>query len=254
MPNNTNNKTRIAVISDIHANKAALDNVLNDINGFNPDMIFCLGDLILAGYDPNGTMNAIFDLKEKYKDNFKIIQGNTDKLVYDAFNNKDIINKAIENFPCMGYSLEQDIKITDKKYIEYVAELQENETVEINGLKIMLCHGSPRNQNENIYPELLDKTVCDMTDNTDADLILAGHTHIPCGYSLSNSKTVVNVGSVGRSMTPDKTPVYLRLTVDVDAKFEVEHKKVKYDNISVSNIISNRGFKCADVLAKMYLA
>ena len=31
---------KIAVISDIHANKDALDKVLEDINKFNPDKIF----------------------------------------------------------------------------------------------------------------------------------------------------------------------------------------------------------------------
>ena len=44
---------KIAVISDIHANPLALDSVLTDIDLFKPDMLFCLGDLILAGYDPN---------------------------------------------------------------------------------------------------------------------------------------------------------------------------------------------------------
>ena len=72
---------RIAVISDIHANKDAFDKVLDDINQFNPDKIFCLGDLILAGYNPNYVCEKIFELKEKYGENFEIIQGNTDKMV-----------------------------------------------------------------------------------------------------------------------------------------------------------------------------
>ncbi len=50
---------KIAVISDIHANKTALDCAINDINKFNPDKIFCLGDIILAGYDPNGVCEEI---------------------------------------------------------------------------------------------------------------------------------------------------------------------------------------------------
>ena len=64
---------KIAVISDIHANKDAFDNVLSDIESFNPDKIFCLGDLILAGYNPNYICQKIFELKEKYKENFEII-------------------------------------------------------------------------------------------------------------------------------------------------------------------------------------
>ena len=58
---------KIAVISDIHANKLALDKVLEDIEQFNPDKIFCLGDLILAGYNPNYVVKTMIELKEKFK-------------------------------------------------------------------------------------------------------------------------------------------------------------------------------------------
>ena len=53
---------KIAVISDIHANLLALTAVLEDIEKFNPDKIFCLGDLILAGYDPNFVCEKIAKL------------------------------------------------------------------------------------------------------------------------------------------------------------------------------------------------
>ena len=71
---------KIAIISDIHANKDAFDKVMEDIEDFNPDKIFCLGDLILAGYNPNYICEKIFELKEKMGENFEIIQGNTDKM------------------------------------------------------------------------------------------------------------------------------------------------------------------------------
>ena len=243
---------KIAIISDIHGNKEAYDKVIENINLFNPDKIFCLGDIILAGYNPNYICEKIIKLKEKMKDNFQIIQGNTDKMISNCTD--ELIKKTKEAFPCMGYSLEEDVKITKQEYINFVKELPENKYEEINGLKIQLVHGSPRSQNENIYPELTDKTVCEMTNNSNADLILCGHTHIPCGYSLSNGKTVINVGSIGRSMTKDKMPVYLQLTIDKNGKFFIEHKIVEYDNIKVSKHILSRGFKHCEDLAGMFLS
>lgn len=242
---------KIAVISDIHANPEAFNKVLDDINLFNPDMIFCLGDLILAGYNPNKVLDEIFKLKEKYQDNFIIIQGNTDKMVANC--TPELLLKTKEMFRCMGYSLEEDVKITDKKYIDFVKNLKEKENLTVNGLKIELVHGSPRNQSENIYPDLDNNEVEKMVENSDADLILCGHTHIPCGYSLKSGKTVVNVGSVGRSMTKDKMPIYLQITIDKDGKFFVEHKVVKYDNELVAKHILSRGFNYCEELAKMYL-
>ena len=242
---------KIAVISDLHANPAAFEKVLEDINIFNPDKIFCLGDLILAGYDPNKVCEKIFELKDKFSENFEIIQGNTDKMI--AFCNDEMVKKTKEAFPCMGFSLEQDVKITDKKYIDFVKNLPEEKLIEINGLKIHLVHGSPRAQNENIYPELMVETVEEMVKNSPAELILCGHTHKPCGYSLSSGKTVVNVGSVGRSMTSDKMPVYLQLTIDKNGQFFVEHRIINYDNLEASKKIIARGFEHCEDLGKMYV-
>ena len=243
---------KIAVISDIHANKEAYDRVFDDIEKFKPDKIFCLGDLILAGYNPNYICQKILELKEKMGDDFEIIQGNTDKMVSNCTD--ELIQKTKEAYPCMGYSLEEDVKITDKKYLNFVRNLPEKKEVVVNGLKIELVHGSVRNQNENIYPNLKDDEVEAMVGDSNADLILCGHTHKPCGYSLKSSKVVINVGSIGRSMTEDKMPVYLWLTVDKNGKFVSEHRVVKYDNIKVSKHILSRGFKFAEDLAGMYIA
>ena len=44
---------RIAVISDIHANWHALDAVLADLDQERPDEVWCLGDLVGYGPQPN---------------------------------------------------------------------------------------------------------------------------------------------------------------------------------------------------------
>ena len=242
---------KIAVISDIHANPLAYDAVMKDIKKFAPDKIFCLGDLFLAGYNTNYIGEKIFELHDNMKENFEIIQGNTDKML--AYCSEDIITRTKEAFACMGYSLEDDIKITDKKYIDFVKNLPEKKELIINGLKIDLVHGSPRNQSENIYPELEVQKVEEMVQDSSADVILCGHTHIPCGYSLNSGKTVINVGSVGRSMTQDKMPVYLQLTIDSTGKFFVEHRIIKYDNIQAQKYILERKLNYIEDLAKMYV-
>lgn len=237
---------KIAVISDIHANTSALEAALDKIKSLKADKIFCLGDILMAGYDPNGTAKIITEL-----DNLEIIQGNTDKMV--ACFSEELLEKAKKKSPCMGYALEDDLKIIDEKYKDFVRNLPESKYIEINGLKIQLVHGSPRQQDENIYPNLALEDVEKMVESSSADLILCGHTHIPCGYSLESGKTVVNVGSIGRSMTEDKMPYWAMLDIDDNGTFQIEHTSVKYDNKKASEYIKNRGFKCALDLAKMYI-
>ena len=237
---------KIAVISDIHANTSALEAALDKIKSLKTDKIFCLGDILMAGYDPNGTAKIITKL-----DNLEIIQGNTDKMV--ACFSEELKKKKKKKSPCMGYALEDDLKVIDEKYKDFVRNLPESKYIEINGLKIQLVHGSPRQQDENIYPNLALEDVEKMVESSSADLILCGHTHIPCGYSLESGKTVVNVGSIGRSMTEDKMPYWAMLDIDDNGTFQIEHTSVKYDNKKVSEYIKNRGFKCALDLAKMYI-
>lgn len=242
---------KIAVISDIHANELAFSEILKDIEEYNPDMVFCLGDLILAGYKPNYVCKKILELKRKYQDNFKIIQGNTDKMLANP--SEALLAKLKDAYPCMGYALEEDLKITRKDYIDFIKDLPERMIVEVNGLKIELCHGSPRNQSENINPNMKDSEVEEMVKDSEADLILCGHTHIPCGYSLNCSKTVINAGSVGRSLTHDRKPVYLQLEVDENGKFTAEHKSIYCDNNEVIMHILARDFNHCEDLAGMFV-
>src|SRR5919198_5457901 len=44
---------RVAIISDIHGNRQAFEAVLEDVRSVEHDAIWCLGDLVGYGADPN---------------------------------------------------------------------------------------------------------------------------------------------------------------------------------------------------------
>ena len=50
---------RVAVVSDIHANLAALEAVLAAIDADAPDELWCLGDLVGYGPRPNECCDAV---------------------------------------------------------------------------------------------------------------------------------------------------------------------------------------------------
>lgn len=237
---------KIACISDIHGNKLALDSVLEDIKKEGAARILVLGDLAMGGYDPNYTIEKIFSLE-----NCEIIQGNTDKLIVNYTD--EMYNLMYPKNPLMAGALKLDVVEIKKENKELLKNLPENKTVDIEGIKIQMVHGSPRRQDENIFPDTKISEVEEMVKTSPCDLIFAGHTHIPCGFSLDSGKTVINVGSIGRSMTEDKMPIYLLMTVNSDGSFSFEHKKVKYDNKKVAEIIKNRNFKESLDFSKLYL-
>lgn len=242
---------KIGIISDIHGNSLALDKVLEKMNSLGVEKILCLGDLAMAGYDPNYTIEKIKALADSGK--AEVIQGNTDKLIveYDP-----IIIENIKNVPhgaCMGWALVDDVKIIKPENVEYLKSLPEAKELIIDDVKICLAHGTPRRQNENMLPSTSLDRVEEMVASTDANLIFLGHTHFPCGFQLDSGKTVVNAGSVGRPMGEDKKPVFVILETLGGGKFELVHLTVEYDNQEAYNRVVQRGFNSAEELAKMLI-
>ena len=88
-----------------------------------------------------------------------------------------------------------------------------------------------------------------MIKKVDAQVILCGHTHIPCGFQTKSKKSVINVGSIGRPFTPEPKSCYLIINV-VNGKCVFEHKFVEYDNKKAASKLKKRNFWGADKLAE----
>ena len=188
---------KIAIISDIHGNMQALEAVLKNIETEKCEKIFCLGDLAMAGPEPAKTIEKIQELQNT-KD-FTIIQGNTDEMIANCDN--QMLHLLEQNVPVMAHALENDVTVVDEEQKKYLRELPKQKELVIDGVKILLVHGSPRKNNENIFDNLKIEEVEEIIAGTTADIIFCGHTHVPCGYQTNTKQTVVNVGSVGRPMT-----------------------------------------------------
>lgn len=235
---------KFAVISDIHGNLYALEAVLEDIEQENCDNIFCLGDLAMAGPEPNETIELVKQM------NWEIIQGNTDKMIAEYTD--EMAENLTKAFPVMGNALKNDVSVISDENKEYLKNLPENLEFNIGRIPVMLVHGSPRRNNEDILPDMDMNLVEEMIQDTDARLIFCGHTHLPCGYQTDSGKTVVNVGSVGRPFTEKPEACYAIVTFD-DMGFGIEHRFVEYDNVSASNKLKERDFEGADKLAQMLI-
>lgn len=239
---------KIGIISDIHGNMQALNTVLEDIKKEECSKIFCLGDLAMAGPEP---VEAILLIKKLYDEGkLEIIQGNTDEMIgnYSA----QIDEKVTSAFPIMAAALKNDAEIISLELKEFLKNLPPQKQLEIEGVKILLVHGSPRKKDENIAPDLPIEKIEKMLEGTDADVIFCGHTHIPCGYQTTKKQTIINVGSVGRPFTPNPQACYVVANFS-GGTFEVMHKFVDYDKQKASEILSKRDFKNADKLAKILI-
>ena len=235
---------KIAIISDIHANFQALQAVLNDIKEQKCEKILCLGDLAMAGPEPEKVINFVKD------QNWEIIQGNTDKMIAEF--TPELAENVKKIFPVMGNALIDDVSVLDETAKNYLKNLPEQKELNIEGVKVLLVHGSPRRNNEDILPDRPIEEIEEIIKGVEADLIFCGHTHVPCGYQTNSKKTVVNVGSVGRPMTKNPNACYVVADFN-NGEFSIEHRFVDYDRKTASDIMKSRGFDGAEKLAEMIL-
>lgn len=241
---------KIAIISDIHGNMEALTSVLDDIRREGCEKIFCLGDLAMAGPEPSKTVSFIKNMSLEMGENFVLIQGNTDEKLSKY--SEDFYLKLSEMNKTMANAYLADLKELEESAKIFLGSLPEKESLDLFGVKILLVHGSPRRNDENIFPGLELIKIEEMLEGVEENLIFCGHTHTPCGYQTNTNQTVVNVGSVGRPFTEEPKSCYVVLNIDEhNSVYDLKHKFVAYDYKKASDILLKRGFAGADKLAKM---
>jgi putative phosphoesterase len=170
---------KIAVISDIHGNRIALQLCLSVANSFNCDNIVCLGDIV--GYYPDvlSCMQIINDNKIHY------LMGNHEAMLLGLLHvpeqNEDI------------YKLGDAKELLSQKDLNRLASSVPFFYRSINEQRILFVHGSPWNPlNGYIYPDMNTNNISYL----EYDVIFCGHTHRPF-IRLENQTLLINVGSCG---------------------------------------------------------
>jgi len=215
---------RLAIIADIHGNSWALAAVLEDINKREVSGIYDLGDSLNGSLDPAGT----FKLLESNQ--IESISGNGDRFIRE----NNIGNQTY------------DYVIAEIRSINAMAWLQglpKTRTVE----NMLLCHGTPFNDSEYLIEKVETGYIAiksaDILENQLAGIaepvIFCGHSHRP--YLVNtNTKKIVNPGSVGLPAYDDDTPLYHKMETyspmarycivnRKNGKFVIEHIAVSYD-------------------------
>ena len=178
---------KIAILSDIHANIFALDAVLKQCKSENVIRLIVLGDLVGYYYWPAAVMSALADW------DCTIIKGNHEVMLEKAIGDSDyrdaVKNKYGSGIECAITQLQPSEK---KRLISLPHPL----AINLNGLRILLAHGSPWNIDQYLYPDSkLDND--DWERYSEFNIIFTGHTHYPMQRKL-NQVLIINPGSVGQ--------------------------------------------------------
>ena len=186
-----NHWMRILVVSDIHANWAALAAIKETY-----DICLCLGDLVDYGPEPGPCVR--WAMKHvKYG-----IRGNHDHGVAQGV---PVVGDTGYRYltrvtrPLMWEALGPEER-------RYLLRLPLTCRFTLGGIKFLLVHGTPRDPLDEYVmkdPEVWAKRLEDI----DADIVCVGHTHVQFHLKVKNT-LVLNPGSVGQPRDGDPRAAY----------------------------------------------
>ncbi len=186
---------KIAVLSDIHGNLAALDAVLADAAARQVDQIVNLGDICSGGLFPRETADRLIPL------GLPTIRGNHERQLSD---------QAPE---CMGLSDRYAFETLRPEHLAWLAALPATLRLPDD---VLLVHGTPDSDltyfletvtEEGLRPASRAE-VEQRAGSVDAAVILCGHTHLQREMRLDDGRLIVNPGSVGLPAYDDDHPHY----------------------------------------------
>ena len=227
---------RIAIVSDIHGNIAALDAALLDIAPHKPDRLFIAGDLVMNGPRPSEVVHRVMVLE---KAGAYVVQGNTDIAVADgdyaaAFPWLDEVPEAQRQVAEWA----SDQLIPDE--LDYLRRLPAERRLWAGETLVLLCHASPGSQTAGLAADLDASEMVQRVTRSDARVIVCGHTHIADVRELGR-KLIVNPGSCGYPFDGDPDASWAMLTLEPGAEPVAELHRVAYDAERVAMEVSDRG-------------
>jgi predicted phosphodiesterase len=246
---------KIAVVSDIHGNLAALRAVAEDIRSEGVDEVINLGDLLSGPLQPAETAEFLMAR------DWITIAGNHERQLLEAFD-----SGAVNADPSSsdGYAA----TCIDPNHANWLRSLAPTLRV---GDEILLVHGTPASDLvywlETVTPdfgghgspgiraagatEVRNRLKAGGPEAAQARLALCGHSHVPrivqCGPTL-----IVNPGSVGLQAYDDRMPHYHQVEIgSPHARYAIVEQRapgwqarivaVAYDWTAASQAAAGRG-------------
>jgi diadenosine tetraphosphatase ApaH/serine/threonine PP2A family protein phosphatase len=214
---------RYLIISDIHSNLAAFEAVLSDAGSF--DKVWCLGDLVGYGPEPNECVERLRDLPHI------CVVGNHDWAALGKMDTEDFNPDARR--ACL-WTREQ----MSPSNLEYLETLPKSVIEE----GFTLVHGSPRHP---IWEYILNPSIAEANfEHFDTRFCLVGHTHVPVIYRdnpnqagdaltpspdarlvLGEGRLIINPGSVGQPRDGDPCASYAVFDSD---ELALEYRRIPY--------------------------
>lgn len=229
---------RIAVVSDIHGNLAALEAVVADFTRRGVDVVVNLGDSLSGPLLPRET--AEYLMAQPWTQ----LAGNHERQILDT----SMPRGASDEFARSQLS---------ERELDWIASLGPRADYSPD---VLLCHGTPLSDLayllETIEPTRLRVASAQEIDErlgaSSAALIVCGHSHVPRSVRTARGQLIVNPGSVGLPAFRASTPhPHVVENASPDARYAIVERNagswssslisVPYDFRAMAELAHRRG-------------
>ncbi len=201
---------RILLLSDIHANYAAIQALEN--SGEKYDVLICLGDIVDYGLEPVESITWV-----RNKANY-VVRGNHDHGVAQK-----VMIQGIEGFRYLtGITRQLTIPMIGNEERNYLNCLPTTLWANLGGKRFLFCHATPRDPMDEYAPPEIEFWKRRLPLFA-PDYICVGHTHHQYILNVGQT-TIINPGSLGLPRDGDARAGYVILD---DNKAEM--KRIEYD-------------------------
>lgn len=214
---------KLGIITDIHSNIIALNEVLKKFEKIKIDKIICCGDIIGIGPNPEEVVQRLMKLKGK----LVAVRGNHEKYLLEGLpinvhdNKRRMSLEEIQNHKWTHSRISE----SSKKFLE---KLPIYKNIEVQNKKIYIIH-YPMNS-DGVYKEhIKNPTIKEnerMFSKVDSDIYVYGHTHVACINNKDN-KWYINPGPLG---CPVQSNIANAGVLDIkDDKINFEQLAISYN-------------------------
>ncbi len=197
---------KLVVLSDIHANLPALEQVLEDIEEWCPDQVVVGGDVVNRGPRSRECLAIIRQKVEK--DGWYALRGNHEDYIIAQSKpdspRRGPLAAAFQSSYWTYLNIDRDVSAIASWPVAIQLELPPGRVARI-------AHASVDSNQHGVFPFTTDEELSRQVGQPPPTLFCTAHTHFPLVKVLEET-LVVNVGAVGMPFDSDWRACYARLT------------------------------------------
>jgi predicted phosphodiesterase len=213
---------RIAILSDIHGNLAALEAALDDVRAAAPDQVIVNGDIVNRGPQSIECLQAIRAL------GWPVVFGN-----HEDYALKRVDGEVPEPWHTRFWDPFQHVAdALSADEIAYLRALPRDVVVSVPKLPALrIVHGNMRALNDALGPWMSDAELLEAVDGAPEPIVIGAHSHRTFERRVG-ARWMLNSGSVGAPFNGDPGAQYLLMTA-TNGDWQAEFRSVAYDRAPV---------------------